>query len=45
MLNITWKDKRPMTKIKESKKVGDLATIIRQLKWTWAGHIIRKATG
>ena len=41
MLNITYKDRKTDIWVRERTKVTDTITIVRKMKWSWAGHINR----
>ncbi len=42
MLGITWRDKKRALWIREQTKVGDILMTIKNKKWTWAGHVMRR---
>ncbi len=42
MLGITWRDRKRVSWIREHIKVEDILVRIRNKKWTWAGHIMRR---
>ncbi len=42
MLSITLRDRKRASWIKEQMKVEDILVTIKNKKWTWAGHIMRK---
>ncbi|MCH9657352.1 reverse transcriptase family protein [archaeon] len=42
MLNITWKDRLRNEEIRKRTKVKDITRRAKQLKWNWAGHIMRR---
>lgn len=44
MLNMKLKDKIRLTKIRKQTKIIDIKYRIQQLKWKWAGHLIRDKT-
>ena len=39
MLNITYKDRKTNNWVRVQTKVMDIMEIIKNRKWTWAGHI------
>ena len=41
MLNITYKDRRTNICVRERTKVIAIISIVRKMKWSWAGHINR----
>ena len=41
MLNITYKDRKTNIWVRERTKVVDIMYTVRQMKWSWAGHINR----
>ena len=41
MLNITYKDRKTNIWVREKKKVIDIISNVRKMKWSWAGHINR----
>lgn len=45
LLNITWKDKMTLEEIYSRTKVADVTRTIKSLKWSWAGHMVRKNEG
>jgi len=42
LLNITYKDRKTNKWVRDQTKVMDIMEIIKNSKWTWAGHISRK---
>ncbi len=42
MLGITWRDKKQTSGIREHTKVEDILVTIKNKKWTWAGHVMRR---
>ena len=42
MLNITYKDRKTNKWVRDQTKVMDIMEIIKNRKWTWAGHISRR---
>ncbi len=42
ILGITWRDRKRASWIKEHTKVEDILVTIKNKKWTWAGHVIRR---
>ncbi len=42
MLGITWRDRKRASWIREQTKVEDILKTIKNKKWTWAGHIMRR---
>ncbi len=42
MLGITWRDKKRASWIREQTKVEDILMSIKNKKWTWAGHVMRR---
>ncbi len=42
MLGITWKDRKRASWIMEQTKVEDFLVTIKNKKWTWAGHVMRR---
>ena len=42
MLNITIRDKSRNSEIRKQTKVKDVMLKIREAKWRWAGHLIRR---
>ncbi len=42
MLGITWREKRRASWIREQMKVEDILVTIKNKKWTWAGHVMRR---
>ena len=45
MLRITWKDHMTNEWIRNKTKVKDVVHKVKELKWTWAGHISRIKDG
>ena len=41
MLNITLKDRKTNTWIREQTKVKEILTAVKETKWRWAGHVGR----
>ena len=41
MLNVTWKDHKTATWLREQTKLRDIVETVKQLKWNWAGHLAR----
>ena len=39
MLNITYKDRKTKIWVRERTSVIDIINTVRQMKWSWAGHI------
>ncbi len=42
MLGITWKDKKRASWIREQTNVEEILRTIKNKKWTWAGHVMRR---
>ncbi len=42
MLDIAWRDKTRASWIREHAKVEDILMTIKNRKWTWAGHVMRR---
>ncbi len=42
MLGITWRDKKRASWIKEQTRVEDILTKVKNKKWTWAEHVMRR---
>ncbi len=42
ILGITWKDRKRASWIREQTKVEDILITIKNKKWTWAGHVMRR---
>ncbi len=42
MLGITWRDRKRAPWIREHTKVEDILVTIKNKKWTWAGHVMRR---
>ena len=42
MLNITYKERKTNNWVREKTTVMDIMKIIKNRKWTWAGHISRR---
>ncbi len=42
MLGVTWRDKKRASCIREQTKVEDILMTIKNKKWTWAGHVMRR---
>ena len=43
MLNLTWRDRKTAEWIRIQAKVRDILQTISELKWSWAGHLARRA--
>ena len=41
MMGLTWRDKKTAIWIRSQTKLQDIIMTIRELKWSWAGHIAR----
>ena len=41
MLGINWEDRKKNEWIRSQTKVRDIVRVIKERKWTWAGHISR----
>ncbi len=42
ILGITWRDRKRASWIREQTKVKDILIAIKNKKWTWAGHVMRR---
>ncbi len=42
MLGITWRDRKRALWIRKQTKVEDILVTIKNKKWIWAGHVMRK---
>jgi hypothetical protein len=42
ILNITYKDRKTNKWVRDQTKVQDIMEIIKNRKWTWAGHVSRR---
>ncbi len=42
MLGITWRDKRLTSWVREQTKVEDILMTVKNKKWIWAGHVMRR---
>ncbi len=42
MLGITWRDRKRALWINEHTKVEDILMTIKNKKWTWTGHVMRR---
>ncbi len=42
MLGITWRDRKRASWTREQTKVEDILVTIKNKKWTWAGHVMRR---
>ncbi len=43
MLHITWRDKKRALWIREQTKFEDILMTIKNKKWIWAGHVMRRS--
>ena len=43
MLNLTLKDRKTAIWIREKTKIKDVNVTVQQLKWNWAGHVMRRS--
>ena len=41
MIDITWRDRKRTSWIREQTKVEHILTTIKSKKWTWTGHVMR----
>ncbi len=42
MLSITWRDRKRASWTREQTKVEDILVTVKNKKWTWAGHVMRR---
>ncbi len=42
MLGITWRDRKRASWIRKQTKIKDILMTIKNKKWTWAGHVMRR---